>query len=434
MGGFFTTRIVMIVLWRWVYCVILTLFLPWVFLRLWLRGFKLKAYRDRWLERMGRAPLPPLSQVVWVHAVSVGEAMAAILLIKRLREQLLAPILMTTTTPTGSARIQAAFKDVLGKKIYHCYLPYDLPWILRPFLNRIDPRLLILMESELWPNLLALCAQRKVPVIVANARLSPLSFQRYHYWRALSAALLRPLSLLAVQSELDAKRFCALGVPPEKVKVTGNIKFDLNISPDFPQKRAQLQAMIGARRVFIAASTHEGEEKPLVAVYKALKKTFPNLLLFLVPRHPDRFLQVAQLCQRQGLQVVKRSEKKALTPEVDVFLGDTLGELLLFYATSDIAFVGGSWVPVGGHNLIEPAALGLPVLTGPQLFNFTAISRLLLDAGGAVLVKNQQALEDVLTTLLNDPALCLEKGQAGQKVVEKNRGALDKLAQLILNY
>ena len=418
---------------QWVYSLLFTLLLPWVFIRLWLRSLKFPGYRRRWPERLGQVPLPPLENVIWVHAVSVGEALSTIPLIHRLRAQYeKSPILITTTTPTGSERVQAAFKDLMGKQIYHCYLPYDLPWTLNSFFQRIKPKLLIIMETELWPNLLSGCDHRKIPVLIANARLSPHSSEQYHRIRGFMRWRVQSIRAIAAQSQLDVERFQSLGVAKEKIKDIGNIKFDLQLPPYLEEAGNELREELGKERlVWIAASTHEGEEAMILDAFRTLKKTFPSLLLLLVPRHPDRFNKVASLCEEQHFTVSRRSQKQVVTKETEIFLGDTMGELLLFYAASDIAFVGGSFVEVGGHNLLEPAALGLPILTGPKLFNFLAISEMLQKAKGVTIVQDSSQLIQPLEKLLNDSSLRQSQGQQAKQVVERNRGALDRLMNVI---
>ncbi len=418
---------------RWIYTAIFTCMLPYVFLRLWVRSLRFKGYRRRWSERLGHIPLPPLKDVLWVHAVSVGEAVSAVPLIHRIRQQYPnTPILMTTTTPTGSERVVAAFKDLLGKQIYHCYLPYDLPFALNNFFARIKPKLLVLMETELWPNLLNACYQRNLPVLIANGRLSPISARRYGWLGYFMHAMVKPICGVAAQSSVDVKRFENIGISSEKIIETGNIKFDLQLPSYLTEAGNELRQEMGrSRLVWIAASTHEGEESQVLTVYSNLKKRFPSLLLFLVPRHPDRFNKVANLCLERKFNMIRRSQKQPLNDQVDVFLGDTMGEMPLFYAASDVAFVGGSFVPVGGHNLLEPAALGLPVLTGPQLFNFVAISDMLTHAKGATIVQDDKALEVELAKLLESTHLRTAQGNLAKKVVEDNKGALDKLVQMI---
>lgn len=417
---------------RFLYTALLMVLLPWIFIRLWVRGLRFGAYRERWLERLGVVPFPPLERVIWVHAVSVGEALAAIPLIRRLKQEYPNPILVTTMTPTGSERIQAAFKDQLGHQIYHCYCPYDYPFALRRFFSRIKPALGILMETELWPNLLHACETRQIPMMIANARLSPRSLRRYGWLGGLMRRLFQPIQAVAVQSHLDAERFIQLGYPFEHIWETGNIKFDLQLPPYLQEAGLELRNELGRDRlIWIAASTHDSEENVVLDVFTQLKRDFPALLLMLVPRHPDRFHKVAHLCQEKGLTVIRRSQKLPCTSETDVFLGDTMGEMPLFYAASDIAFVGGSFVPVGGHNLLEPAALGLPVLTGPHLFNFVYISALLVEANGATIVNTQAELVAQLRHLLQSAPARAAQGQNAKQVVEQNKGALDKLMALI---
>lgn len=423
-------------IWRllqWVYTIIFTSLLPVVFFRLWVRSLRLPAYRRRWTERLGMVPLPPLEEVIWLHAVSVGETIAAIPLVHRLRQQFpKSPILITTTTPTGSERVQAAFKDMLGKHIYHCYLPYDLPFTLNNFFKRIKPKLLILMETEIWPNLLQACKARQLPVLIANGRLSPVSMRRYQWLGRFMKWIVSPISFVAAQSAMDVSRFAHLGIDEKKIADTGNIKFDLQLPSYLQEAGNELRQELGNNRlIWIAASTHETEEAIALNVYQTLKQRFPELLLFLVPRHPDRFNKVANLCLDRNFKVARRSLKQRTQSETDVYLGDTMGELPLFYAASHVAFVGGSFVAVGGHNLLEPAALGLPVLSGPQLFNFVAISQMLVGAKGATIVNNEEELCASLAELLASSDKRSIQGRFAQKVVEENKGALDKLLGVI---
>jgi len=423
-------------IWRsmqWLYTLLFTCLLPVIFFRMWLRSLKLPVYRQRWLERLGYVPLPPLEEVLWIHAVSVGESVSAVPLVHRfLKQYPNTPVLITTTTPTGSERVQAAFKDMLGKKIYHCYLPYDLPWTLHHFFQRIKPKLLILMETELWPNLLHACHKRKLPVLIANGRLSPTSVKRYRWLGRFMRWMARPILAIAAQSAVDAKSFESLGIAKNVIWETGNIKFDLQLPPYLQEAGSELRQELGKNRlIWIAASTHEGEESLMLNAYRRLKSLFPTLLLVLVPRHPDRFNKVANLCVEKGFHCIRRSDKKGCDAHTDVFLGDTMGELPIFYAASDVAFVGGSFAPIGGHNLLEPAALGLPVLTGPHLFNFVAISEMLLHAQGANVVRNEDELVLRLTQLLENKHLRHTQGQCAKQVVEQNKGALERLFCLI---
>lgn len=418
---------------RWLYSFLITLLLPFIFLRLWLRGFSLAAYRLRWAERLGFVPFPPMDNLIWLHAVSVGEVISAIPLIKGLLlKHPTASLLVTTTTPTGSERVQVAFKDILGKRIYHCYLPYDFPFAFHNFFSRLKPKLLIVMETELWPNLLHNCYRRHIPVVIINGRLSPLSVKRYRWLGSLMKEMSRPIQQVATQSEMDKERFISLGFDPQTVTNTGNIKFDFELPAYLLQEGEKLRHQLGQERfVWIAASTHEGEEIAVLKVYQALKAEFPQLLLFLVPRHPDRFEKVASLCEDAGLRIKRRSKKQMPESETDVYLGDTMGELLLFYAASDMAFVGGSLQPIGGHNLLEPAALGLPVLTGSYLSNFVEISQKLVTAGGTIVVQDALELEQQLKRLIADTHKRQLLGQNAKQVVQNNKGALEKVLALL---
>lgn len=419
---------------RWLYSFLMMLLLPFIFLRLWIRGFKLPAYRLRWAERLGFAPFPPLEQVVWIHAVSVGEVISAIPLIN----QLLAKkpdlkILVTTTTPTGSDRVQKAFNDMLGKRVYHCYLPYDFPFAFQPFFSRVKAEQLIIMETELWPNLLYQCERRNIDITIINGRLSPLSVKRYSLLGQLMQQMVQPIKQVATQSALDQANFIRVGFDAARVVNTGNIKYDFELPVYLSQEGKKLRHEIGNNRiVWIAASTHEGEEIMALQVFQSLKKHYNDLLLFLVPRHPDRFESVAELCQSQGMRMARRSKKELVSTDTDVYLGDTMGELPLFYAASDIAFVGGSLMPIGGHNLLEPAALGLPVLTGPHLFNFVEISDNLVKAGGAQIVANALELEIALKRLITNPEQRFKIGEQGKQVVQNNKGALERVLNLLI--
>ncbi|OQW96093.1 MAG: 3-deoxy-D-manno-octulosonic acid transferase [Beggiatoa sp. IS2] len=413
---------------RFLYTVSLTLALPLILLRLLVRGFRAPAYWQRWGERLGFVPFT-LSKCIWVHAVSVGEVQAAIPLIRALQQRF--PnhsVLVTTITPTGSQRVQELF----GTTVWHCYLPYDLPLAVSHFLKKVQPQILILMETELWPNLLQACHQRAIPVILANARLSARSMKGYQRVRSLIQAALANITVITAQSVADADRFLALGAQTATVQVTGNIKFDLQLPSDLSAQSHELRQQLGAvRPIWIAASTHEGEEELILDAFAQIKQQFPTVLLILVPRHPERFQRVATLCERRGYLVARRSQDAICTPTVAIYLGDTLGELLLFYAASDIAFVGGSLVPTGGHNMLEPAALGLTVIMGTYVFNFAEISQQLLANKAAVQIANAKQLAQVVLHFLEDHNLRQEIGKKAANFVDNNRGALARLLTII---
>ena len=413
---------------RTLYTLLFHLGLPLVAIRLWLRARKAPAYARRIGERFA-FNLPTLQPGgIWVHAVSVGESIAAAPMIRELLKRYpQLPITVTCMTPTGSERIQALFAN--EPRIQHCYLPYDLPWAAARFLNRVQPKLAVIMETELWPNHIHQCAKRGIPVALANARLSARSAKGYGRFARLTRPMLEEMSLIAVQTETEAERFRQLGARPECVEVTGSIKFDLTIDPqllvDARELREQWQAL--ARPVWIAASTHEGEDEIVLAAHRQLLGHYPNALLMLVPRHPERFNQVFELCQREGFATVRRSSGEPVTASTQVMLGDTMGELLFLYALADTAFVGGSLVPNGGHNLLEPAALAKPVLSGPHLFNFLEISAMLRDAGALEEVDDAQGLALAVQRLFELPQDARRMGQAGLKVMQRNQGALQRL-------
>lgn len=412
---------------RHLYTVLLYLATPLILARLYWRSRRLPDYRHRWAERFGVFPALPVPGCLWIHAVSVGETRAALPLIRALRERYPTwPLLITTTTPTGSQQVREALRDA----VWHVYAPYDLPGAVTRFLARTRPRLAVVMETELWPNLFHYCAAAGIPTVVANARLSEHSARGYARLGSLTAQMLAKGTLVAAQSEADAARFRALGAA--RVRVTGNLKYDLALPPALLAQGQELRRTWGAQRpVLIAASTHAGEEELILDACERLRRRFSDLLLVLVPRHPERFPVVAELCRRRGLPLVARSEQRRCEQATQVFLGDSMGELLLFYAAADVAFVGGSLVPVGGHNVLEPALLGLPVLFGPQMFNFSEASQHLLEARAAWRVNDAAELAETAGRLLGDPALRRAAGRRGKAMVEANRGALAALVEII---
>ncbi|MGE8410902.1 MAG: lipid IV(A) 3-deoxy-D-manno-octulosonic acid transferase [Pseudomonas sp.] len=413
---------------RTLYTALFYLGLPLVAIRLWLRSRKAPAYAKRIGERfsIGLPTLQPGG--IWVHAVSVGESIAAAPMIRALLARYpQLPITVTCMTPTGSERIQALFAD--EPRIQHCYLPYDLPCAAARFLERAQPRLAVIMETELWPNHIDQCARRGIPVALANARLSARSARGYGRFARLSAPMLAQMSLFAVQTRAEAERFLQLGARPETVQVTGSIKFDLSIDPQLPQRATQLREQWQAmeRPVWIAASTHEGEDAVVLDAHRQLLASYPNALLILVPRHPERFDSVFELCRQQGLATVRRSSGELVTAGTSVLLGDTMGELLFLYALADSAFVGGSLVANGGHNLLEPAALAKPVISGPHLFNFLEIAAMLREAGALQEVDDAQGLAEAVQSLFELPQDARKMGEAGLEVMRANQGALQRL-------
>lgn len=412
---------------RTLYTLLFHLGLPLLALRLFLRARKAPAYGQRIAERFA-IKLPPMRQGgIWVHAVSVGESIAAAPMVRALLKAYPElPITVTCMTPTGSERIRALFAD--EPRIQHCYLPYDLPWAAARFLDHVRPRLGVIMETELWPNHIHQCAKRGIPVALANARLSARSARGYGRFAKLTRPMLAEMSLIAAQTETEAERFRSLGARPECVQVTGSIKFDLKLDeqllPRARHLREQWQA--SQRPIWIAASTHEGEDAQVLEAHRRLLQVHADALLILVPRHPERFNAVHALCAEQ-FATVRRSSAELVTDATQVLLGDTMGELLFLYALADIAFVGGSLVPTGGHNPLEPAALALPVISGPHVFNFLDISAMLKDAGALHSVDDSQALAAAVQRLVELPQDAKRMGEAGRAVMQANQGALQRL-------
>ena len=411
---------------RTLYTLLFHLGLPLVFLRLLWRAWRAPAYSRRIGERFA-VGLPALRPGgIWVHAVSVGESIAAAPMIRELMARYpQLPMTVTCMTPTGSERIQALF----GDSVQHCYLPYDLPWAAARFLDRLQPKLAVIMETELWPNHINQCARRGIPVALANARLSERSARGYARFARLTAPMLAELSLIAVQTATEAERFCRLGARPECVEVTGSIKFDLAVDPALLNEATTLRGQWGAlnRPLWIAASTHAGEDEIVLTAHRRLLAAHPEALLILVPRHPERFAAVFEQAGKAGFSAVRRSTGEAVGAATQVLVGDTMGELLFLYALADVAFVGGSLVPNGGHNLLEPAALGKPVLSGPHLFNFLEISAQLRDAGALREVQDAAQLADFVGELWCEAAVAQRMRDAGLGVLKANQGALQRL-------
>ena len=329
-------------------------------------------------------------------------------------------------TPTGSATVGELF----GAAVAHCYVPYDLPTAVWRFLNRTRPRLALIMETELWPNLFHQCRQRNIPLVLANVRMSEKSARGYRRFAGFTAATLANVSCVGAQTEGDAERLRVLGAA--QVEVTGSIKFELDVPADLAAKSAALRSGFGERPVWVAASTRVGEEEQVLDAFALLRVRIPRLLLVLVPRHPERFDSVAKLCQQRGLFVERRSERTdGVAPDTAILLGDTMGEMLLFHAAADVAYIGGSLVPLGGQNLLEAAAVGTPVVFGPHMFNFSDISRMALERGAGRQVQNAAELASAVAGYLDNPAVRNAAGAAGQRMVAENRGALAKTLALV---
>lgn len=387
-----------------------------------LKGLRSREGLKRWRERLGRIPFSVESGTIWIHAVSLGEVQAAIPLIQELKSsQPGRQILVTTTTPTGSKQVEKQ----LGSTVLHCYLPLDLPFSVKRFLDATRPALAIIMENESWPNLFWQCRERKIPIVLVNARISPSTFRTYRKIKGLMQSLLRDVTVLAKSRE-DADRFLHLGGNPELTRVCGNLKYDLRLDRGLVEQGRELRSHFsGLSFVWVGASTREGEEEQLLRAHASVLEKHPDALLILVPRHPERFAEAAQMCHKQGFSLHRRSEGLVPAKRPSVYLGDSMGELPLYYAAADLAFVGGSLVPVGGHNPLEPAALKLPVLMGPHVFNFAEIAGMLASQEGLIHVRNDSELAEVLLRLIPDRESRRETGEKAGAVVEQNQGAVD---------
>lgn len=414
---------------RYLYTLAMYLVTPLLVLRLLARGVRSRPYHRRWPERFGFFQAPGFSGSLWVHAVSVGEVNAAEPLIKALRRDYPnAPVVITTVTPTGTARVHQLF----GDSVFHVYLPYDLPYSVGRFLKKVRPRLALIVETEIWPNLYFACRRRGIPLMIVNARLSGRSMRGYRPLRSLARSALRCVRQIAAQSRTDAARYRLLGADPQQIVVTGNMKFDMPIPEGAVPDGAVMRGHWGALRpVWMAASTHEGEELAVLEAHLQVLKRLPDALLLLAPRHPERFRVVEQAVRSLGFAVATRSTDGVPSPSNQVFVIDAMGQLMPFFAAADVAFVGGSLVPIGGHNVLEPAALSVPVLVGPHTFNFEEITHLLIEQGGAERVQDSIRLGPDVLQLLRDGARRERMGLAAQHVFERERGAVQRTMQLI---
>ena len=422
---------------RIIYSVVSYLLLPIFILRLLWRSIKAPAYRSRILERLGFIPLLVNNKkpIVWLHTVSVGETIAAKSLVKEfLKSQLHYSLMITTTTPTGSAQVLSLFSDEIEKEnVQHCYMPYDLPDCIGRFLRKVKPSAAIFMETEVWPNTLAICYKNNIKTLLVNARLSEKSLRGYQRFNALSQGAFSLFDSIAAQSQADADRIVQLG--GKNISVTGSIKLDIDIDASLVQEAKLLKeewSNSGRRKVIIAASTHAGEDEVILRVYKELLKNNDQLLLVLVPRHPERFDAVKQLCFQNNLTTISRSEKNISAGNVNVIFGDTMGEMMLLYGAADIAIVCGSFVDHGGHNMLEPAVWGLPLLSGSSVFNFAKIADDMQKRQALLLVDDEQQLLENLHKLVNDDELSSRIGLQAKQYIDDNKGALDKVLLVIM--
>ena len=414
---------------RFIYTLTLYLLMPFVVYRLAARGFKYHGYFARWRERFGFFPDPGVRDSIWIHAVSLGEVNAAVPLIEALmRRYRDSRFVITTVTPTGSDRVLQLF----GDRVFHVYLPYDLTSAVKRFLDRVRPRLAVIMETEIWPNLFMNCAERDISIVIANARLSEKSLRGYWPIQPLARRAIRSASFVAAQSASDYERLRALGASEPRLAIVGNLKFDMSVPEGVRERGAEFRAAAGsARPVWIAASTHEGEELAVLKAHAEVLRRFPDALLLIAPRHPERFRPVAAACRAYGFRTSTRSEEGRASPACQCFVADSMGELIEFYAAADVAFVGGSLAPVGGHNLLEPAALAKPVIVGPQTFNFAEVTEDLIAAGAVRRIAEGDELGPAVVRLFTRDVERRSMGDAARAVIERERGAVARTMAIV---
>lgn len=413
---------------RWLYSIMLYLLSPYLLLRLWLKARKLVAYRERIGERFCWTLSAPVFPDIWVHAVSLGEVIAVSPLVERLLSAGYS-VLITTMTPTGAAQARRSF----GERISHRYIPYDLPWSLKRFFKMVKPKVCLVVETELWPNLIHYTAKNKIPLFLINARLSERSYLNYKKIRCIVKPMLQQFNSILAQSTDDAERFIALGADRKQVQVPGNIKFDLELKTLDSGFYSDLKTRWGAERpVFIVASTHDDEESQFLSRLVNLQREIPGLLLLVVPRHPERFDAVVKLAVDLGFNTGRRSQPEGINRDNDLIVIDSLGELLAVYETGDYAFVGGSLVPVGGHNVLEPISKGLPVLIGPHYQNFKSIIGQLNDEGAVEIGESVDDLVARLVRLTRDEARRDLLVRKGLEVLESNKGAVGRCFDVVV--
>ncbi|MFT5117524.1 MAG: 3-deoxy-D-manno-octulosonic-acid transferase [Kiritimatiellia bacterium] len=424
---------------RLLYTYIFYFAIPLILLRLLWRSIKAPQYRQRWPERFGFFPASAklIQPTLWLHSVSVGETIA----VKPLVDSLLQrypnhQVVITTMTPTGSAQVLSLFADMIeGQRVAHSYIPYDLPDCLERFLFRTNPQLAIFMETEVWPNTLRACQKKNIPSVLINARLSKKSFKSYQNFSCLSRQTFARITQVIAQTQAEAERIKLLGAP--SIVVAGSLKAEVLLTDELKSQARKLKknwSCNGDKKIIIAASSHHGEDEIILAAYQKLVNQYPQLMLVIVPRHPERFASVAQLCVDEGLVTVRRSEKSAITGDTQVIVGDTMGELLLMLGATDIVIMCGSFIKHGGHNMLEPAAWGLPILSGSSVYNFSKIVEDMLSLNALVLVKDQHQLAEKLGGLLGGPSTAALMGEQAKAYVEKSRGALDKTCAELSKY
>lgn len=409
---------------RFIYTVLLSLVAPFLLYGLFRRKSGKPSVGVRWKEHFGVAPhLSTSDSPLWIHAVSVGETIAATPLIKQIKQRYPnKTILLTTTTPTGAKQAEA-----LSDWVEHRYMPIDYGFAVKRFIRQFQPSQLLIIETELWPNTLHQVHKSGIPVTVINARLSDKSYRGYHRVLPLFRQMVPSLTKVLCQYQDDADRFEKLGVPSSNLIVTGSIKFDIEISPETTQKSLELRTFLSKERpIWIAASTHQGEDEIILSAHQKLLTSIPNALLILVPRHPERFESVEAIA-KATFETVTRTGGQSIHASTNVYLGNTMGEMLVLLGASDVCFMGGSLVgkKVGGHNLLEPAAMAKPTLIGPSYYNFKDITELLNSAEACRIVQDIDELSDSLHQLLDDTNLAKEMGKRALDIVTQSSGALE---------
>jgi len=413
---------------RVLYSAVFYLIIPFVLFRLYWRGFKTPHHRLRWNERFALYNQQYPQGVIWFHAVSVGEVEALFPLVKQMQTlHSDSPILITTMTPTGSARVKA----VLGESVAHVYVPYDLPDAVYRFMRCFKPKLAVMIETEIWPNLFTYCGKNNIPLYIVNARIAARSVANYQKMSALIHPALAHVDLIATQTEADAEHFIAIGGSKDKVKNLGNIKFDVEISQDTIDQGLQLKAeLFKDRFVWLIASTHKDEEAIFLQLYPPLKAKIPELLLVIVPRHQQRFAEVKRICEAE-LTTVMRSSNARVNTQTDLYVVDSIGELKMFYAAADIAFVGGSMVAAGGHNILEAAAVGVPVLFGPYMTNFKEIADGVLKQQAAIQSQTTEDVVQAVFELYQQPDYRAALIARGKAFIRDNQGTVIRICDLL---
>lgn len=416
---------------RWVYTVLLAFAAPFLLVSLYKSKPGKPPFGSRWKEHWGITPKVNATNPIWIHAVSVGESIAVTPIIRELKARHPdLPIVVTTTTSTGAEQIAK-----LGDLVTHRYMPLDFAWCVRGFLKAVNPSKMLIVETELWPNTLHTVAKAGIPITVINARLSERSCQRYQKFQSVFNLLAQNLTQVLCQYQSDAERFIRLGLRPDKVHVTGSVKFDIQVTKEQVKAGQALREQLGLNRpVWIAASTHQGEDEIILEAHQSLLKSHPSALLILVPRHPERFTDVASLCRAKGFMTHRRTSEKQELEHSQVYIGDTMGEMLVMLEAADICFMGGSLVgdKVGGHNLLEPAALAKPLLSGPSYYNFYEITQALLKNNAVVLCDDSPEIHRQLVKLISSPELAQQMGKCAYSVVKENQGALAKTIEFVI--